>query len=255
LQALQTADVVLVDRLVSDEVRALARRDALQVEVGKEGGGHAVTQDEIHALLLEHARAGLHVVRLKGGDPFIFGRGGEEAQVLREHGIPYAIVPGITAALAAGAYAGIPLTHRDHARSLRLATAHCRGSADETDWDALAAEQGTLVLYMGVRQASRVQRELLLRGRAAATPVAVVENAGRVEQRVVCSTLGTLAEALRVEAVKSPALLLVGEVTALARELHWFGAPPVTVGTPPGARAAVAVGGSPSGHPQAATAP
>lgn len=243
LQALQTADVVLVDRLVTAEVRALARRDALQIEVGKEGGGHSVTQEEIHRLMLEHAREGRHVVRLKGGDPFVFGRGGEELLCLREAGIPYAVVPGVTAALAAAAQAGLPLTHRELARSVRFATAHCRGSADETDWSALAVDEGTLVLYMGLRQVSRVQRELLARGRAADWPVAIIENGGRPEQRTVLTTLGHLVLAVREWQIASPALLVLGPAVALAGELHWRGAAPVRY--PP--REA-------SGHPEAATA-
>ncbi len=228
LQALQRADVILVDRLVSAEVRALARRDALQIEVGKEGGGHSVTQEEIHRLLVHHATLGLNVVRLKGGDPFIFGRGGEELLCLRAAGIPYSVVPGITAALACAAQAGLPLTHRNVARSIRFATAHCRGSADETDWESLAAETDTLVLYMAVAQSARVQRELLVRGRSARTPVAIIENGGRPEQRVVLTALGQLTEAVREHVVRAPALLVIGEVASLAGELHWFGAVPVT---------------------------
>ncbi len=227
LQALQSADVILVDRLVSAEVRAMARRDALQIEVGKEGGGHSVTQEEIHRLLVHHATQGLHVVRLKGGDPFIFGRGGEELLCLRAAGIRYSVVPGVTAALACAAQAGLPLTHRNVARSIRFATAHCRGSADDTDWASLAAETDTLVLYMAVAQCARVQRELLVRGRAGSTPVAIIENGGRPEQRVVLTVLNQLTTAVREQAVCAPALLVIGEVAAMAGELHWFGAAPV----------------------------
>ena len=232
LQALQRADVILVDRLVSAEVRALARRDALQVEVGKEGGGHSVTQDEIHRLLLHYAREGLNVVRLKGGDPFVFGRGGEELLCLRAAGIPYAVVPGVTAALACAAQAGLPLTHRDVARSVRFATAHCRGSSDETDWAGLAAEEGTLVLYMGLSQSPRVQRELLARGRTPHLPAAIIENGGRLEQRVVLTTLGHLAAAVRDLQVGSPALLVLGPAVELAKQLHWQGAAPLLYPAP-----------------------
>ena len=247
LQALQTADVVLVDRLVSAEVRALARRDALQIEVGKEGGGHSVTQEEIHRLMVEHAGRGQHVVRLKGGDPFLFGRGGEELLHLRAAGIPYAVVPGVTAALACAAQAGLPLTHREVARNVRFATAHCRGSADETDWAALAAEEGTLVLYMGLRQSSRVQRELLSRGRGADWPVAIIENGGRPEQHTVLTSLGHLAAAVRELRIGSPALLILGPAVSLATELHWRGNAPVHY---PSRASATQV----SGHPDAATA-
>ena len=241
LQALQRADVILVDRLVSVEVRALARRDALQIEVGKEGGGHSVTQEEIHRLLVHYAREGLNVVRLKGGDPFVFGRGGEELLCLRAAGIPYAVVPGVTAALACAAQAGLPLTHRDVARSVRFATAHCRGSSDETDWTGLAAEEGTLVLYMGLSQSPRVQRELLTRGRSAALPVAIIENGGRPEQRVVLTTLGHLAAAVRELQVGSPALLILGPAVELAAQLHWHGAAPVVYPAP---AAATTLGGA-----------
>jgi len=150
LRALNEADVILYDRLVSAEVLDLARRDAERIEVGKQAGQHHATQERIHALLLEHARAGQRVVRLKGGDPFVFGRGGEELEFLRAHGIAYEVVPGITAAIACAAYAGVPLTHRDHAQAVRFVTAHCGASLDTLDWSALAQERQTLAVYMGV---------------------------------------------------------------------------------------------------------
>ena len=227
LRALQQADVILYDRLVAAEVLALARRDAERIEVGKEAGQHHVTQERIHALLLEHARAGRHVVRLKGGDPFVFGRGGEELEYLRAHAVPYEVVPGITAALACAAYAGIPLTHREHAQSVRLLTAHCRGSHDTLDWPALARERQTLAVYMGVSELGTVQQQLLAHGRAPATPFALVENGSRPRQRVVTGTLARLHELAQAHEVRSPALLILGEVAALAPALAWFGAPPV----------------------------
>ncbi|MGO4776230.1 siroheme synthase CysG, partial [Lysobacter sp. 2RAB21] len=150
LRVLNEADVILHDRLVSADVLRLARRDAELIEVGKQAGNHHTTQDRIHELMLEHARAGKRVVRLKGGDPFVFGRGGEELEVLAEAGIAFEVVPGITAALACAAYAGVPLTHRDHAQSLRLVTAHLKDSTDTLDWQALAQEKQTLAVYMGV---------------------------------------------------------------------------------------------------------
>jgi uroporphyrin-III C-methyltransferase/precorrin-2 dehydrogenase/sirohydrochlorin ferrochelatase len=227
LRALQQADVILHDRLVSAEVLDLARRDAERVCVGKAARGHSVAQGRIHELLLEHARAGRRVVRLKGGDPFIFGRGGEELEFLARHGIPFEVVPGITAAIACGAYAGIPLTHREHAQSVRFVTAHCGESIDTLDWTALAQERHTVALYMGVNGLASIERQLLAHGRSPQTPVAIVENGSRPEQRVVLATLGGLAEAGRAEAVQSPALVIVGEVAALAVDLHWFGARPV----------------------------
>ncbi len=227
LRALNQADVILHDRLVSADVLQLARRDADRIEVGKSARGHSTRQEHIHALMLGHARAGRRVVRLKGGDAFVFGRGGEELQFLRAHGIAYEVVPGITAALACAAHAGIPLTHRDHAQQLRLVTAHCRESLDTLDWHALAAPRQTLVFYMGVAALARIQAQLLDAGLPAATPFALVENGSRPGQRVVSGHLRHLADAAATHAVQSPALLVVGEVAALADELHWFGQAPL----------------------------
>ena len=229
LRALQEADVILHDRLVSAEVLGLARRDADRIPVGKAARGHTVPQERIHELLLEHARAGKRVVRLKGGDPFIFGRGGEELEFLEAHGIPFEVVPGITAAIACGAYAGIPLTHRDHAQSVRLVTAHCGDSLDTLDWPALAQERQTVALYMGVAGLDRIRDRLMQHGRAGATPVAIVENGSRPEQRVVLTTLAEIEDAGREQRVRSPALVIVGEVAALAERLHWYGTPPLRV--------------------------
>jgi len=226
LRALQRADVVLHDRLVSPEALALARRDAERISVGKMAGGHSVGQGRIHELMLEHARAGRQVVRLKGGDPFIFGRGGEELEFLAAHGIPFQVVPGITAALACGAYAGIPLTHREHAQSVRLVTAHTGDAIDGLDWAALAQERQTLALYMGVAGLSTIRAQLVAHGRSPTTPVAIVENGSRVDQRVTLATLGQLDTVARDGGVRSPALVIVGEVAALAARLHWFGDPP-----------------------------
>lgn len=228
LRALQDADVVLHDRLVSREVLDLARRDAVRITVGKSARDHqSVPQPRIHELMLEHARAGRRVVRLKGGDPFIFGRGGEELEFLASHGIAFEVVPGITAAIACGAYAGIPLTHREHAQSVRLVTAHCGESFDTLDWAALAQERQTLAFYMGVAGLDRIRDSLVAHGRSPATPVAIVENGSRAEQRVVLATLGELDEAGRAARVASPALVIVGEVAALAGRLAWFGRAPI----------------------------
>jgi len=227
LSALNEADVILHDRLVSTEVLDLARRDAERIEVGKQSGHHHTTQEGIHALLLTHARAGRRVVRLKGGDPFVFGRGGEELEFLREHGIAYQVVPGITAAVACAAYAGVPLTHRDHAQSVRFLTAHCQSSRDTLNWAALAQERQTLAVYMGVAELGVLQARLLAHGRAASTPFALIENGSRAEQRVVTGSLENLLERALAHQVRSPALLILGEVAALASTLAWFGAPPL----------------------------
>jgi len=232
LRLLNQADVILHDRLVGAGVLALARRDADFLEVGKQAANHHVTQDQIHALMLEHARAGRRVVRLKGGDPFVFGRGGEELEFLRAHGIAYEVVPGVTAALACAAYAGVPLTHRDHAQSVRFVTAHARDSLDTLDWRALAQEKQTLAVYMGVAGLEGLRERLLAHGRAPTTPFALVENGSRPEQRVITGTLADLPALARLHQVQSPALLILGEVASLADTLHWFGQRPLGRPTP-----------------------
>ncbi|HEX3122966.1 MAG TPA: uroporphyrinogen-III C-methyltransferase, partial [Rhodanobacteraceae bacterium] len=205
----------------------LARRDAQRIEVGKEAGNHHATQEQIHALLLQHARAGRRVVRLKGGDPFVFGRGGEELEFLRSHGIAYEVVPGVTAALACAAYSGVPLTHREHAHSVQFVTAHCRESLDALDWKALAAPRQTLAVYMGVAHLGALRERLIAAGRAADTPVAAIENGTRADQRVIVSSIDRLADLAQLHALRSPSLLIVGEVAAFAQTLAWFGDAPV----------------------------
>ena len=220
LQAMQAADVVFYDALVSDDIRALIRKDATQISVGKRAGAAQVAQGEIHELLIRHARAGQRVVRLKGGDPFVFGRGGEEAQALQAAGIPCRIIPGITAALGATAYAGIPLTHREHAQAVTFITGHGKGDRD-LHWPTLAQRRHTLVVYMGTLTAATLQQQLLAHGRAAQTPVAVISHGTRAEQQVRVGTLARLAE-LAQEA-PTPALLVIGETVALHAQLAWFG--------------------------------
>lgn len=219
LQQIQQADIVVYDRLVSDEIMNLVRRDADRVFVGKRAGYHCVPQEEINQILLREAQRGKRVVRLKGGDPFIFGRGGEELETLCHAGIPFSVVPGITAASGCSAYAGIPLTHRDHAQSVRLVTGHLK-TGGELDWHNLAAEKQTLVFYMGLNQAGAIQEKLLEHGMDAAMPVALVENGTSVKQRVVDGTLMQLGEL--AQQVKSPSLIIVGRVVALRNKLNWF---------------------------------
>ncbi|MGE0255149.1 MAG: siroheme synthase CysG [Alphaproteobacteria bacterium] len=217
LRALEAADVVVHDRLVGDEVLALARREARRIDVGKAPGRHTLAQDAIGALLVRLARDGHRVVRLKGGDPFVFGRGGEEAEVLSAAGIAYEIVPGITAAVGCAAAAGIPLTHRDHASAVTLVTGQGRdGALPDHDWVALARGRQTLVVYMGVATAGLVARRLLGHGMRAATPVAVIENGTRPEQRVLAGTLADLP-ALAAGAAANPAIVVIGDVAAYAR--------------------------------------
>lgn len=226
-RALQQADVILTDRLVSAEILALARRDAQIIDVGKTPGGHGARQSRINRLLVVHARRGRAVVRLKGGDPFIFGRGGEELEYLRRHNVAYEVVPGITAALACAAYAGIPLTHRDHAQGLQFVTAHCSDSLDRIDWQGLARPGQTLAFYMGVGELEAVRDRLTMAGLSPATPAALVENGTRPEQRVVVTTLATLPDAARRQGIVAPAMLFVGEVAGFATQLSWFGEAPV----------------------------
>jgi uroporphyrin-III C-methyltransferase/precorrin-2 dehydrogenase/sirohydrochlorin ferrochelatase len=228
LRVLNEADVILYDRLVGEGVLDVARRDAERIEVGKRvGEDHDATQARIHTLMLEHARAGRRVARVKGGDPFVFGRGGEELEFLRGNDIAFEVVPGITAALACAAYAGVPLTHRDHAQSVRFVTAHANGALEDFDWRSLAAEKQTLAFYMGVAQLGTLQRRLIDHGRDARTPFALIENGSQVSQRVVAGALNELESLARAHEVQAPALLIVGEVAAFAQTLHWFGAAPL----------------------------
>lgn len=224
LRALQSADVILHDRLVSPEVLALARRDAECEDVGKlTGADHAAAQAGIDARLVALARAGLRVVRLKGGDPFIFGRGAEELQALRQHGIAFEVIPGITAALGCAAYAGIALTQRELAQQVTLVTAHCARSLDKLDWPLLAKAGHTTVFYMGVAQASRIEQRLLAFGCAGETPVAIVERGTTAQQRVVHARLAGLGATVAAAHIEAPALIIVGEVAATDRAFAWFG--------------------------------
>lgn len=221
LRQMQQADVVVYDRLVSDEVMALVRRDAKRIFVGKQAGNHCVPQEGINQLLLEEAKKGQRVVRLKGGDPFIFGRGGEELETLVGSGVGFQVVPGITAASGCAAYAGIPLTHRDHAQSVRFVTAHGKGGARDLDWPLLARDRQTLVFYMGLSSCTVIREQLLAHGKAGDTPVALIERGTQPSQRVIRGTLDQLPElAIGVE---SPALIMVGSVVTLADRLAWFG--------------------------------
>ena len=224
LRQMQQADVVVYDRLVSDEVMALVRRDAKRIFVGKQAGNHCVPQEGINQLLLEEAKKGQRVVRLKGGDPFIFGRGGEELETLVGSGIGFQVVPGITAASGCAAYAGIPLTHRDHAQSVRFVTAHGKGGAQDLDWPLLAKDKQTLVFYMGLSSCATIREQLLAHGKAGNTPVALIERGTQPCQRVIRGTLDELPT-LAV-GVESPALIMVGSVVTLADRLAWFGEAP-----------------------------
>src|SRR5262245_4806676 len=224
VELLGQADVVLYDRLIPPEALAHARPGAELGYVGKEGEGPQFPRDETHRLLLDHARAGKRIVRLKGGDPFVFGRGGEEALVLAQAGIPFEVVPGITAGVAAPAYAGIPVTHRDSASGVAFVTGHERPDKPETaiDWPALARFPGTLVFYMGVRTLPRIAERLIAEGRPADQPVAVVERGTLPGQRTLVATLDDVAERAQELGIKAPAITLVGDVARLHDDLAWL---------------------------------
>jgi uroporphyrin-III C-methyltransferase / precorrin-2 dehydrogenase / sirohydrochlorin ferrochelatase len=224
LRALQNADVIVYDRLVSAEVLDLARRDAERIYVGKAAGHHHVSQEDTNALLVKLAKEGKRVCRLKGGDPFIFGRGGEELEALAAESIRFEVVPGITAAAGCAAYAGIPLTHRDHAQALTFVTGHCKGEADNVDWSALSRPSHTVVFYMGLNQLESIVTRLLEHGAPETRAAAIIEQGTRVTQRVVTATLKDLVSKAAEARVESPALLIVGEVTRLHDALHWFNA-------------------------------
>jgi uroporphyrinogen-III C-methyltransferase (EC 2.1.1.107) len=219
LQVIQQADVVFYDHLVSESVRELVRRDAEMICVGKRAGSHSVPQHDTNRMLIEAALQGKTVVRLKGGDPFIFGRGGEELQAAAEAGIPFQVVPGVTAASGATAYAGIPLTHREHAQSVTFVTGHYK---DDTsfDWAQLAQSRQTLAIYMGTMKAAEISQQLIAHGRDSLTPVAVISRGTRADQQVTVGTLQQL-ESLAKDA-PMPALLVVGEVVQLHHQLAWF---------------------------------
>jgi len=216
LKVLQGAEVVIHDGLVSDEILALAPASARRISVAKRKSRHSYSQDEINRLLVAFALEGLKVVRLKGGDPFIFGRGGEELEACRAAGVPCHVVPGVTAALAAAAGAGAPLTHRGLAQAVTFVTGHAaEGGEPDLDWTAVARPNHTVVIYMGLSMAAPIARRLTAAGRASATPALIVENASRADERRVLTTLAGLPEAAAT--LRGPALLIVGEAMSLAQ--------------------------------------
>lgn len=216
---IQNADVVFHDRLVSDEILDLVRRDASRVSVGKAKANHSVPQSQIHELMIAAAREGKRVVRLKGGDPFVFGRGGEEVEALRQAGIEASVVPGISSALGCAASAGLPLTHRDHAQTLTFVTGHAKsGEVPDLDWQSLAKPAQTVVVFMGVGTAPTISEKLIHSGRASSTPVAVIENGTRANEIRAYGTLAELPHLISRAGIKGPALLIIGEVGAIPAE-------------------------------------
>ena len=221
LRLMQQADVVIYDRLVSAPILELCRRDAEKVYVGKARSNHAVPQEGINALLVKYAQAGKRVCRLKGGDPFIFGRGGEEIQELYEAGVSFQVVPGITAASGCSAYAGIPLTHRDYAQSVRFLTGHLKEGSPELPWSELVYEQQTLVLYMGLVGLESICEKLIAHGQRADMPVALISKGTTPEQKVVVGTLANIASKVEQHQIQAPTLTIIGEVVNLREQLKW----------------------------------
>ena len=216
------ADAVVYDHLIADGVLDLVRADAERIYVGKKKSSHTVPQDELNLLLVRLAREGKKVVRLKGGDPFIFGRGGEEIETLFEFGIPFQVVPGVTAAAGCAAYAGIPLTHRDHAQSVTFATGHLKDGTINLDWPALARPNQTAVFYMGIGGVGEICRQLIAHGLPATQPAAIVQNGTTERQRVLIADLATLPGKVAEAGIASPALIIVGTVVRLQEKLAWF---------------------------------
>ena len=222
LRLMQQADVVIYDRLVSQPIMDLCRRDAEKVYVGKARSNHAVPQEGINALLVKYAQEGKRVCRLKGGDPFIFGRGGEEIEELFAAGVPFQVVPGITAASGCSAYAGIPLTHRDYAQSVRFLTGHLKEGSPELPWQELVYENQALVLYMGLVGLEKICEKLIAHGQRADMPVALVSKGTTPEQKVVVGTLADIASKVSEHQIQAPTLTIIGEVVRLREQLQWL---------------------------------
>ena len=223
LRLLQQADVIVYDRLVSEEILDMARRDADLVYVGKRRDQHTLPQEDINLLLARIARKGKRVLRLKGGDPFIFGRGGEEIETLMQEGVNFQIVPGITAAAGAASYAGIPLTHREHAHSVVFVTGHLKDGSMDLNWKALAQPQQTIVVYMGLLGVKELCKQLVAHGLPAETPMALVQKATTRQQKVVVGTLGSMPQIIETTEIKPPTLIIIGDVVRLHKKLAWFG--------------------------------
>jgi len=222
LKLLQKAEVVLYDALISPEILNLVNPNALLVSVGKRANDHSKKQHEINQLLVKYGKQKKSVVRLKGGDPFIYGRGGEELQALMVAGIDFEVVPGITAASGCASYAGIPLTHREYSQTVMFVTAQCKNSQEKIDWTSIARQNQTVVVYMGLLKNDVLAQQLIAFGRSPDTPVAVIENGTTSAQRVITGTLGSLTEMVEEHKVISPALMIIGEVVALAHQLDWY---------------------------------
>jgi uroporphyrin-III C-methyltransferase/precorrin-2 dehydrogenase/sirohydrochlorin ferrochelatase len=222
LRLMQQAEVILYDRLVSPAIVDLCRKDAERIYVGKQQNNHVVSQTEINRLLAEHAKAGKRVLRLKGGDPFIFGRGGEEIETLMEEGIPFQVVPGITAAAGCAAYAGIPLTHRDYSQSCVFITGHMKDDELKLNWQSLVQPRQTLAVYMGIKGIDVLCRELIKHGMSGKTPAAIIEQGTRPNQRTHICDVNTLPEVINANEITPPSMLIIGDVVKLHKKLSWY---------------------------------
>ena len=223
-ECIENADVVVYDYLASPFLLDYAKKDAQIIYVGKKGGDHTLSQDGINQLLVDKAKLGLNIARLKGGDPFVFGRGGEEAQMLLNSGVPYEVIPGVTSAIAAPAYAGIPVTHRDHTSFVSFITGHENPDKKETSmqWDIYAKSNATLVFLMGVKNLANIAKNLMKNGKSPDTPVALVRWGTTARQQTVTGTLETIVEKVKKAKLKSPAIIVIGNVVSLRNELAWF---------------------------------
>jgi len=219
---MRQADIVLYDRLVSPTILDLVRSDAERVDVGKERANHTLPQQQINELLVTLAKQGKRVLRLKGGDPFIFGRGGEEIDRLSDEGVPFQVVPGITAASGCSSYAGIPLTHRDYSQSVRFITGHLKDDTCNLPWSDYVQKNQTLVFYMGLVGLGIICKQLIANGMSAEMPIALVSKGTTKDQKVVTGTLTTMPELVKTEKVKAPTLIIIGEVVNLRDKLRWM---------------------------------
>ncbi|WP_044743862.1 MULTISPECIES: uroporphyrinogen-III C-methyltransferase [unclassified Anoxybacillus] len=223
LMCIQKADVILYDRLINEELLTYAKKEAELIFCGKLPGYHTMQQETINHFLVHHAKKGKIVVRLKGGDPFVFGRGGEEAEMLAKHGIDFEIVPGITSGIAAAAYAGIPVTHRDFSSSVAFITGHQRAdNQEEIKWESLAKGIDTIAIYMGISNLPYIRDRLIKYGKAPSTPAAVIQWGTLYEQKTVTATLETIVEAVQQKQIENPSMIIIGEVVALREKIQWF---------------------------------
>ncbi|WP_221565798.1 uroporphyrinogen-III C-methyltransferase [Alkalihalobacillus sp. TS-13] len=222
LKCIQEADVILYDRLINQELLSYAKNGADLIYCGKKPGNHSMDQEMINQSLVRYPKRGKVVTRLKGGDPFVYGRGGEESEVLAKHGIPFEVVPGITSGIAAPMYAGIPVTHRDYSSTFAIVTGHLRKGQDDLCWESLAKGIDTLVVYMGIGNLPYIQQQLLKHGRSQNAPVAIVHSGTTVKQHTVTGTLASIVGLAEKNQIQNPSIIIIGEVVRLREKIQWF---------------------------------